>query len=401
MFFSRTTGLLIATSIALLSPSHVHAYGQIAQVVDANNFCVFLPPNDSVDRIISDTEWNAQAFCIGKTPLAKNAGKLKSGFIQSAHFVATDQYVQVTGQIDPTKARLDLTDEGGQMDIKAPKGSSCAGWKYYVNLIEPAGRTYCMRCCNDDRTCNRGISEKGCAHIIPGDYSGPYGDKPSSSSPANIADDSDKKDEKSAAPKPIKTVATHTTTKTKTSTKKSRTITAIAGTGIATNAITSGTVINNANADKADADKADEGKANAGKADEGKADADETNAEKATSDDNPSSSGNNPVTVTNDAPIATETINESDSARQEKPKQEEHNSNEDVTTIIDAATPTVQIAPPSGTSVINPSIAPVKGELLSDDGTIKEQSVNAVNAFQPVIITTATIMMTMVFYLIL
>lgn len=166
---TKSLFLLPVTLIA----SYVSAYGQIAQVVDAKNFCVFLPPADSVDRGIADTEWNAQAFCIGKAPLATNAGKLNSGFIQSAHYLATDKYVQVTGKIDPSKARLNVTDEGGQYDIKAPKGSSCAGWKFYVNLVEPAGNTYCMRCCNDDRSCNRGISEKGCAHIIPGDYSGP------------------------------------------------------------------------------------------------------------------------------------------------------------------------------------------------------------------------------------
>ncbi|KAI9337656.1 hypothetical protein BD770DRAFT_448514 [Pilaira anomala] len=167
----RCTSLLLA-SAALLS-SYVNAYGQIAQVVDANNFCVFLPPADSVDRGISETEWNAEAFCIGKTPLATNAGKLHSGFIQSAHYLETEKYVQVTGKISPTVERLNATDEGGQYDIKAPKGSSCAGWKFYVNLVEPSQNTYCMRCCNDDRSCNRGISEKGCAHIIPGDYSGP------------------------------------------------------------------------------------------------------------------------------------------------------------------------------------------------------------------------------------
>lgn len=141
----RCTSLLLA-SAALLS-SYVNAYGQIAQVVDANNFCVFLPPADSVDRGISETEWNAEAFCIGKTPLATNAGKLHSGFIQSAHFLETEKYVQVTGKISPTVERLNATDEGGQYDIKAPKGSSCAGWKFYVNLVEPSQNTYCMRCC--------------------------------------------------------------------------------------------------------------------------------------------------------------------------------------------------------------------------------------------------------------
>ncbi|KAG2211263.1 hypothetical protein INT47_006383 [Mucor saturninus] len=213
---------LIFTSIALLST--VSAYGQIAQVVDANNFCVFLPPSDSVDRGIADTEWNAQAFCIGKTPKATNAGKLNSGFIQSAHYLATDKYVQVTGKINPAKARLNATDEGGQYDIKAPKGSSCAGWKFYVNLVEPAGNTYCMRCCNDDRSCNRGISEKGCAHIIPGDYSGP-----------------DIKPEKTTTTKKIATTTTTKKITTTTTIKKTTTVTKQASATTTAKAIPIGT----------------------------------------------------------------------------------------------------------------------------------------------------------------
>ncbi|OBZ87732.1 hypothetical protein A0J61_04221 [Choanephora cucurbitarum] len=176
----------VIATLGLLTTS-VHAYGMVAQVVDSQNFCVFLPPDDASDRIISDSEWNANAYCMGNTPLAKDAGKLPDGFITSAHYVKTDAYVQVTGTMDYTKANLVGTDEGGQMDIKAPKGSSCVGWQYYVNLIEPISNTYCMRCCNDTTNCNRGISEKGCAHIIPGDYSGPSSGGNSSSSTAATA----------------------------------------------------------------------------------------------------------------------------------------------------------------------------------------------------------------------
>ncbi|ORX45881.1 hypothetical protein DM01DRAFT_1339840 [Hesseltinella vesiculosa] len=163
------------TKVLAIVPLFLAAvHGQmVAQVVDANNFCVFLPPDSVANRNIADSEWQAQSFCMGNTPNAKGANNLYSGFIQSAHYVATNTYVQVTGQIDPTKAKLNATDDGGQMDVAAPKGSSCAGWLFYVNMIEPATNTFCMRCCNDKVTCNRGISQKGCAHVIPGDYSGP------------------------------------------------------------------------------------------------------------------------------------------------------------------------------------------------------------------------------------
>ncbi|CAO3686196.1 hypothetical protein CU097_005125 [Rhizopus azygosporus] len=227
---------------ATLLASFVSAYGQIAQIVDANNFCVFLPPEDSVDRNIADTEWEGQAFCLGNAPKATNAGKLKDGFILSAHYVATDKYVQVTGQMDPTKARLNTSDEGGQFDIKAPKGSSCAGWKYYVNLIEPVSNTYCIRCCNDDRTCNRGISEKGCAHIIPGDYSGPKGGSNGGSKDGSDSGSSGSKSSSKATTKATTTKATTTKAATTTTTTKATTTT-IATTTATTTTTTSTTIV--------------------------------------------------------------------------------------------------------------------------------------------------------------
>ena len=90
-------GPLMAAS--LLFVRQTQAAGPIAQVIDANNFCTFLPPSDSTDRIVSNTEWNAKPFCMGNTPAAIGAGKIPDGFIQSAHFVATDDYVQVTGKV--------------------------------------------------------------------------------------------------------------------------------------------------------------------------------------------------------------------------------------------------------------------------------------------------------------
>lgn len=141
--------LTIALATAALL-HHVAAGGApiTLELVDATNFCTFLPPADSEDRNIARTEYKAEAFCMGSTPNANAAGKIADGFIQSAHFVATDDYIQVTGQIDPVKMNLDPNDEGGQYDIVMPVGAQCAGgWKHFVNLIEPSSRTFCLRCC--------------------------------------------------------------------------------------------------------------------------------------------------------------------------------------------------------------------------------------------------------------
>ncbi|KAI7881486.1 hypothetical protein K492DRAFT_146118 [Lichtheimia hyalospora FSU 10163] len=147
---------------------------KVIELVDGSNFCTFLPPTDSTDRNIASTEYMGNAFCTGNTPQAKSAGSLADGFILSAHYSQTKDFVQVTGQIDPAKMNLNVTDEGGQYDIAMPKQATCAGWKHFVNLIEPLGHTYCVRCCHSRDYCNRGISSKGCAHIVEGDYSGPY-----------------------------------------------------------------------------------------------------------------------------------------------------------------------------------------------------------------------------------
>lgn len=86
-------GSLIVGSLLLVSQQAQAA--MVIQVVDSNNFCTFLPPTDSTDRLIADSETEADAFCMGSTPKATGADSIPSGFIQSAHFVATDDYVQV------------------------------------------------------------------------------------------------------------------------------------------------------------------------------------------------------------------------------------------------------------------------------------------------------------------
>ncbi|KAI8581920.1 hypothetical protein K450DRAFT_229905 [Umbelopsis ramanniana AG] len=179
--FSSVTLFAAAAFVGSQISSVVAGGGQTVEIVNSSNFCFFLPPPGSSDMNISDNEGDAVAYCKGSTPKVSDSNTFPSGFILSAHVVTTSDYIQVTGQIDPTKAGLNANDDGGQYDIMAPKGATCAGYAYFVNLVEPSGNDYCIRCCNTETNCNRGISQDGCARVVPGDYSGPGVDSSSDS----------------------------------------------------------------------------------------------------------------------------------------------------------------------------------------------------------------------------
>lgn len=136
--------LTILSALALLAscPNAADAKkgnkGQIAAVESADNFCFFLPPEDS-NHDISDNEDKAIAFCTKELDDAPGAQLFPEGFIQSAHFKRNTEkdWVQVTGKMAPKIYALNKKDGGGQYDVKAPVGAMCAGYKYFVNMVEP------------------------------------------------------------------------------------------------------------------------------------------------------------------------------------------------------------------------------------------------------------------------
>ncbi|KAL1921518.1 uncharacterized protein VTP21DRAFT_11234 [Calcarisporiella thermophila] len=172
-YLLTVTAFFGVASLAVAAPKGKSEQGSVASVVSADNFCFFLPPKFGGD--IAKAEDNAIAFCTKDMKNAPGAKLFPKGFIQSAHFASGKGYVQVTGRIDPSKYGLSKLDEGGQYDVRAPVGASCAGYKSFVNLVEPSDGLYCIRCCDNKKDCNVGRSEAGCESIVPGDYSGPKG----------------------------------------------------------------------------------------------------------------------------------------------------------------------------------------------------------------------------------
>lgn len=146
-------------------------HGQIASVESAEDFCFFLPPKMGVGTI-SENEDKAIAFCTKELSGAPGAKIFPEGFIESAHFKEDKEknWVQVTGKIAPKLYAMSKKDGGGQYDVKAPVGAMCANYNYFVNMVEPDGSIYCIRCCETKEDCPVGKSTYGCKAVIDGTY---------------------------------------------------------------------------------------------------------------------------------------------------------------------------------------------------------------------------------------
>lgn len=94
-------------------PLNKRGRGVDIRVNSSSDFCSYLPP--SPGQSVSATENDASPFC---TKATENAAAFPIGFIQSAHFLSTPTYVQVTGRINHTVYDILVEDGGGQYDNK-------------------------------------------------------------------------------------------------------------------------------------------------------------------------------------------------------------------------------------------------------------------------------------------
>ncbi|KAI8602240.1 hypothetical protein EDD21DRAFT_304001 [Dissophora ornata] len=150
--------------------------GQIASVDSADSYCFFLPPMVGGD--IAANEDRAIAFCNKANSRAPGAKIFPTGFVLSTHWASGKDWVQISGQIDPTQYSLNPCDTGGQYDIKAPVGATCAGFAHFVNVIEPEIGVYGMKCCQQKADCDVSHSTYGVKRIYgtTTDFSGPRAD---------------------------------------------------------------------------------------------------------------------------------------------------------------------------------------------------------------------------------
>ncbi|KAF9438220.1 hypothetical protein BGZ76_009147 [Entomortierella beljakovae] len=173
MLFSKSaivsTILVTLLSVASAGKTKVTT-GQVGAIINEKNFCLFLPP--MYGGGISENEDRAVAFCTKPIGTAPKARVLPTGFIKSAHLVRNSKkkWVQITGRMNGKKYGLSKKDGGGQYDIKAPVGARCAGYNYFVELVEPDSDIYCIRCCKNKVDCPVNKSTYGCKKVLGGNY---------------------------------------------------------------------------------------------------------------------------------------------------------------------------------------------------------------------------------------
>ncbi|KAG2200463.1 uncharacterized protein EV154DRAFT_545841 [Mucor mucedo] len=165
MQFTIFTVLAILTIVCSALPFNKRAPSYSIQVKSETDFCSFMPPKAGDD--VGATENDGIPFC---TNSSLGGQVFPTGYIKSAHYLSTSDYVQVTGTIDRDAYSLKESDGGGQYDNKDIDNVTCNGYKYFVNLIEPDANIFCIRCCENQADCKLGISTFGCARIVPGNY---------------------------------------------------------------------------------------------------------------------------------------------------------------------------------------------------------------------------------------
>ncbi|SCV73518.1 BQ2448_7444 [Microbotryum intermedium] len=182
---TRSTPLIGLIALVLASPTLVagqansqSSMSRTLQVNSLNDFCLFAPPTTGVT--IGDSEAYEVAYC---TAPNRGTRSIPAGTIQSAHFLETPHYTQITGTGDFTKINVQRGDEGGELD---PHGATGKGnpvgavvysggteiyeWHEFISDTE-----FCIRVCKPSVPdawlwCQHIYDLQGCEWNDPGQY---------------------------------------------------------------------------------------------------------------------------------------------------------------------------------------------------------------------------------------
>ncbi|PWN49575.1 hypothetical protein IE53DRAFT_136437 [Violaceomyces palustris] len=157
--------------------------GRDLYINSATDFCLLMPP-DPVNQNLVDAEAVAVSYCIKPT---NGTRPMPDGFIKTAHYRETADYVQISGTYDPAIMNLAANDCGGEYDNHGAEGvGNPVGVNIkngYTNFFEfiggcdiPGNAVFCLRTCKGDQSypyCRNSLDLMGCLFTMPGDYDTP------------------------------------------------------------------------------------------------------------------------------------------------------------------------------------------------------------------------------------
>uniref|UniRef100_V5EJI9 Uncharacterized protein n=2 Tax=Kalmanozyma brasiliensis (strain GHG001) TaxID=1365824 RepID=V5EJI9_KALBG len=153
--------------------------GRTIYINSASDFCLLMPPDPTKENLV-DAEAIAVAYC---TSPQNGSRPMPDGFIKTAHYRKTPNYIQISGTYDPPVMNFGTNDCGGEYDsegaegIGNPAGVTMRNGSYFTQFMGacdiPGSPVFCMRMCPDYPWCRNTFDLMGCLWNQPGDYDQP------------------------------------------------------------------------------------------------------------------------------------------------------------------------------------------------------------------------------------
>ncbi|CAE6491125.1 unnamed protein product [Rhizoctonia solani] len=181
MLFS-TILLTLSVTLAFASPLDSRAApDNTVRINSASSYCMIMPRKAHTNIGDSESTGQMQSYCSASGKTDPSQGNLPNDFWTKVTYKKgrnNGDWVQLTGRIRKgSTSQLNDNDGGGQYDSSGgaggagnPRGSKCAGYNHYVEIVEPNVSRACIRCCQDTRDCRLDRDTAGCPAVIPGEY---------------------------------------------------------------------------------------------------------------------------------------------------------------------------------------------------------------------------------------
>lgn len=142
--------------------------GRTIYINSATDFCLLMPPDTTKENLV-DAEAYAVSYC---TNPINGTRPMPDGFIKTAHFRKTPDYVQISGTYDAAVMNLGTNDCGGEYDsegaegIGNPAGVTMRNGSYFSQFLGacdiPGNPVFCLRMCPDYGYCRNTFDLMGC-----------------------------------------------------------------------------------------------------------------------------------------------------------------------------------------------------------------------------------------------